>query len=60
MVNAGLVTPGSNASSSKLVNPSSSPLCGSLGGGMPKGGTCVTAAEITEIEAWLAAGAPDN
>jgi hypothetical protein len=60
MVNAGLVTPGASASSSVLVTSGQSPLCGTLGGIMPKGGTCVTDAQITEIESWLATGAPDN
>ncbi len=60
MVNAGLVTAGSGASSSQLVDPSTSPLCGTLGGDMPKGHACVTAAQITEIKCWLSAGAPDN
>ncbi len=60
MVNAGLVTAGTNASSSELVTQGSSPLCGTLGGSMPKTGSCVTAAQITEIKEWLATGAPDN
>jgi hypothetical protein len=60
MINKGLITPGASASSSELVNPSSSPLCGSLGGAMPQGGTCVTSAQVSEIEAWLASGAPDD
>jgi len=60
MVNAGLVTPGSSASSSELVESGQSPLCGTLGGSMPKSGSCVTAAQITEIQEWLATGAPDN
>jgi hypothetical protein len=60
MVSDGLVTPGASASSSALVDPNSSCLCGTLGGNMPKNGTCVTAAQITEIQAWLACGAPDD
>jgi hypothetical protein len=60
MVSDGLVTPGANAPSSSLVDPNTSPLCGTLGGDMPKNGTCVTAAQINEIQAWLACGAPDN
>jgi hypothetical protein len=60
MVNKGLVTPGASASSSELVNPNSSPLCGSLGGAMPQGGTCVTDAQVTQIKSWLATDAPDN
>ena len=60
-VSDNLITPGSGASSSSLVDPSSSPLCGSLGGNMPRQyGSCVTAAELTNIQTWLAAGAPDN
>jgi hypothetical protein len=27
---------------------------------MPKGGNCVTSAELTMINSWLAAGAPNN
>jgi hypothetical protein len=60
MVNSGLVTPGASASSSALVDPSQSPLCGSLGGNMPKGGNCITSTQLSEIQCWLAAGAPDN
>jgi hypothetical protein len=60
MVSAGLVTPGSDASSSILVDPQDSPLCGSLGGTMPKTGQCVSDAQIDKIQAWLAAGAPNN
>ena len=60
MVEKGLVTPGASASSSPLVTPGPSPLCGTLGGNMPLMGTCVTDAQITEIQAWLATGAPDD
>jgi hypothetical protein len=60
MVNAGLVTPGSSASSSTLADPATSPLCGSLGGSMPKGGTCVTSSQVNQIKSWLASGAPNN
>ncbi len=60
MVNAGLVTPGSGASSSVLVTQQASPLCGSLGGNMPKSGSCVTSAQLTQIEDWLGSGAADN
>lgn len=60
MINAGLVTAGAQASSSDLVNPNYSPLCGSLGGSMPKGGACVTSSQVQQIKSWLAAGAPNN
>jgi hypothetical protein len=60
LVKAGLVTPGAGASSSALVASGQSPLCGSLGGNMPRQGSCVTSAQIAKIEAWLATGAPDN
>lgn len=60
MVNKGLITPGANASSSELVTPGSSPLCGSLGGNMPLVGPCLTDAQLTEVKSWLATGAPDN
>jgi hypothetical protein len=60
-VSAGYISPGSGASSSSLVDPSSSPLCGSLGGNMPRSyGTCVTDAQVANIQTWLASGAPDN
>lgn len=60
MVSKGLISPGANASSSELVTAGSSPLCGTLGGNMPAVGACVTSAQLTEIRAWLATGAPDN
>jgi hypothetical protein len=60
MINSGLVTAGAGASSSSLVDPSTSPLCGSLGGNMPKGGTCISASVLAEIQSWLASGAPNN
>jgi hypothetical protein len=60
IVNSGYVIPGTSASTSTLVDPSKSPLCGSLGGNMPKGGACVTTSEITQIKSWLAAGAQNN
>jgi hypothetical protein len=60
MVNEGLITPGAGAPSSALVASGPSPLCGTLGGNMPKSGSCVTAAQISEIQQWLATGAPDN
>ena len=60
LVAAGLVTTGANASSSVIADPMQSPLCGNLGGNMPKVGACVTDAEIGEIRSWLASGAPDN
>jgi hypothetical protein len=59
-VSAGYITPGASASSSALVDPNQSPLCGTLGGNMPIGHSCVTAAQITTIKSWLAAGAPNN
>lgn len=60
LVSAGLVTPGADASSSLLVEPGSSPLCGSLGGGMPKIGKCVSDSQLAKIEEWLAAGAQND
>ena len=60
IINSGLVTAGASASSSALVDPAKSPLCGSLGGNMPKNGSCITAAELTQIKSWLAAGAQNN
>jgi hypothetical protein len=60
LMSAGLVTPGASASSSALVTPVQSPLCGSLGGNMPLVGSCVTPAQLAQIQAWLASGAPDN
>jgi hypothetical protein len=60
MVDDGLITPGASASSSPLVTKGQSPLCGTLGGNMPLMGPCVTAAQITAIQAWLATGAPDD
>jgi hypothetical protein len=62
LVSAGYITPGASASSSALVDPASSCLCGGSGlsGNMPKGYPCITAAEEQEIQAWLATGAPDN
>jgi hypothetical protein len=60
-VNSGYVTPGTNASSSPLVDPAQSPLCGSLGGNMPPGsGSCISSSQLTSIKSWLAAGAPNN
>lgn len=60
-VNSGLVTTGANAPQSALVDPNQSPLCGSLGGNMPKTyGSCISAADLTEIKTWLAEGAPNN
>jgi hypothetical protein len=60
IVASGYVNPGAGAASSDLVNPSSSPLCGSLGGNMPKGGGCVSAAHLADIKSWLSAGAPND
>ncbi len=31
-----------------------------VGGNMPKSGTCITSAQLTEIQTWLACGAPDD
>jgi hypothetical protein len=59
-VSSGWVTPGANASASTLVNAAKSPLCGSLGGNMPKNGNCITSAQLAEIKSWLAAGAQNN
>jgi hypothetical protein len=60
-VSDGYVTAGSSASSSAIVDPSQTCLCGSgLSGNMPKGHACLTAAQITQIKTWLAAGAPNN
>jgi hypothetical protein len=62
-VNAGYVTPGASASSSLILDPTSSCLCGgnNLPGNMPAGSAaCITAAQEAEIQAWLASGAPDN
>jgi hypothetical protein len=59
-INSGYLVTGSSAPSSPLVDPTQSCLCGSLGGNMPKGGTCITAAQLTKIQTWLACGAPDN
>jgi hypothetical protein len=60
IISSGLVTAGGGASSSSLVDPQTSPLCGSLGGNMPKNGTCISSAQLTQIKSWLAAGAPNN
>jgi hypothetical protein len=60
IVNSGLVNLGGSASSSPLVSPSQSPLCGSLGGNMPQGGTCVSSANLNEIKSWLANGAQND
>jgi hypothetical protein len=53
------VTPGAGAASSWIAG-AGSPLCGSLGGNMPKGGNCITAAELAQLKSWLAAGAPND
>jgi hypothetical protein len=60
IVASGYVVTGSGASSSPLVQPGSSPLCGSLGGNMPQGGKCVSAADVAEIKSWLANGAQND
>ena len=62
LVSAGYITAGASASTSALVDPNQSCLCGGSGltGDMPKSKSCITAAQQTEIEAWLATGAPDN
>jgi hypothetical protein len=55
------VSPGANASNSPLVDPAQSPMCGSLGGNMPKTyGSCISNADVQDIKIWLAAGAPNN
>lgn len=59
-VSSGMVTPGAAASSSDLVTTVLSPLCGPLGGSMPKEGKCVTAAQIDLIKAWLANGGQND
>jgi hypothetical protein len=60
-VNAGYVVSGSGASSSAILDPNQSPLCGSgLNGNMPLTKACLTAAQVAEINCWLASGAPDN
>jgi hypothetical protein len=61
LVNAGLIAPGGSAATSVLVDPSASPLCTpTLGGTMPPQGACPTTAQIAQIQAWLATGAPEN
>lgn len=60
MVDAGLISPGAEASSSVLVTKGKSPLCGPLGGGMPKIGKCVTEAQVAKIQAWLDGGGEMN
>jgi hypothetical protein len=60
IVSSGLVTTGSGAPGSALVTAGYSPLCGSLGGNMPQGGTCVSSTKLAQIKSWLAAGAPNN
>ena len=60
LVAVGMINPGPHASASKLVDPNQSPLCGSLGGGMPKFGTCINAAELADLKSWLASGAADD
>lgn len=59
LVASSLVTPGAGALSSWIVG-AGSPLCGSLGGNMPKGGGCITATELGQLKSWLGAGAPNN
>jgi len=60
-VSDGYVTQGSGSTSSALTDPSQSCLCGvSSTGNMPKGHSCVTTAQIAEINAWLATGAACN
>jgi hypothetical protein len=46
--------------SSALVDPNQSPLCGTLGGNMPIDHSCATAAQIKTIKSSLAAGAANN
>jgi hypothetical protein len=61
-VSYGEISPGSGATSSAIVDPNQGILCGSgLSGNMPRSpGKCLTSAQVTEIQAWLATGAPDN
>ncbi|MBK8254189.1 MAG: hypothetical protein IPK82_16170 [Polyangiaceae bacterium] len=60
MVAAGLILTGADAPNSRLVDPDTSPLCGTLGATMPNVGKCVTDAQIDKIKSWLNAGAPNN
>jgi hypothetical protein len=61
LVSSGWITPGASASSSPFVDPAQSPLCGSLGGNMPRTyGHCPTATDVTNIKTWLGTGAPNN
>lgn len=59
-VSSGMVTPGAAAPSSDLGTTVLSPLCGSLGGSMPKDGKCVTAAQVEQIKAWLSNGGQND
>ncbi len=60
-VSSGYITPGANASSSPLIDPAQSCLCGSLGGNMPAGSApCITNTQLTQLKSWLASGAPNN
>jgi hypothetical protein len=59
-VSAGWIDPGANASSSPIVDPSQSPLCGSLGGNMPPHSSCYASSEIQLLQQWLDSGAPEN
>jgi hypothetical protein len=61
LINAGYVVQGSGATGSPLTDPAQSCLCGVAGSGnMPKNYPCVTKAQVMEINAWLATGAPCN
>jgi hypothetical protein len=60
IVNTPYVNPGANAGASAITVANQSPLCGSLNGNMPQGGTCVTSAQVAEIQSWLDAGAQNN
>jgi hypothetical protein len=62
LVNSGYLTPGASASSSALVDPNSSPLCGPFAGNMPPSGSgsCITSAQLSQINSWLSSGAPNN
>jgi hypothetical protein len=60
LVLSGMVTPGAGAASSALVTSVQSPLCGPLGGSMPKNGTCVTSAQLQQIKAWLSNGGQND
>ena len=60
LVSYGMVQPGGSAAYSSIASPGGSPLCGTLGGNMPKGGGCITASELANLKSWLSTGAPNN